>query len=915
MQIYNALDLKSGKKTDYNRMGTLTQPIQFLPEKEKTEEWFAWNLDWFEMVGLRKVAQKAKRLSKNYKLAKGIIDKSDYIVEEDNEYVDIIEKLRDEDNSALELKFYPITPTMVDVLCNEFSKRITNLSIQTVDDDSNNEMLDQKRAEIEKTLLFQAEQNAYMRMIELGLSEEDPQAQQMLSPEAVRSLPEIQQFYNKDYRNLYEIWATHQYKVDVERFRMEEMEEVAFRDLLISDSEFWHFRMLEDDYEVELWNPMQVAYHKSMSTRYISEGSWVTYHDLLTVSDVIDRYGWMMSAQQLQSLEAIFPVKASLYNLPGVQNDGSFYDGTRSHQWNTQMPSLAMRQFQSSYDAARQNGDILEWILSEGEDYGEFGDTTLLRTTTVYWKSQRLLYHLTKITEDGEIIQDIVTENYKVTDKPLYDTTIYKNKSKDNLIFGEHLDPIWINDVCGGIKIGPNRPSYLGAKNSSGFDPIYLGIRGGKPGRVPFQFKGDYSLYGCKLPVEGAVFTDRNGRSVSFVDKTKPFQIGYNMVNNQISDILVDELGTVIVLDQNTLPRHSMGEDWGRNNMAKAFVAMKNFQILPLDTTITNTESAINFQHYQVLDMQQTNRLLGKIQLAEYFKRQAFEAVGLNVTRMGQQLSQQQTATGVEIMQNASYAQTEHYFVQHSDYLMPRVHQMRTELAQFYQSRNPSVRLQYTTSNDERVNFQMNGTKLLTRDFNIFHTTKINHRDLLEKFKSMIFNNNTTGASLYDLANVMRAESLAQMDVAVKALEAKQDAIRQQEMELQQQELQAEMEVRERELMLQQAFEAEQKQKDREKDILVAEIRAAAMSGTQDHNENNQNDYLDALDRIEAGSQFQENMNFKREQELNKTNLTREKLQMEREKLRTQREIAEKQLQIARTNKNKYDSKKSDKKK
>jgi len=111
----------------------------------------------------------------------------------------------------------------------------------------------------------------------------------------------------------------------------------------------------------------------------------------------------------------------------------------------------------------------------------------------------------------------------------------------------------------GGVKIGPNRPSFWGMNNPGGINPIYLGLQGGKPGRIPFQFKGDSSLYGCKLPVEGCVFGDRNTRSVSLVDLMKPFQIGYNIVNNQIADILVDELGTVIMLDQNALPRHSLG--------------------------------------------------------------------------------------------------------------------------------------------------------------------------------------------------------------------------------------------------------------------------------------------------------------------------------------------------------------------
>ena len=80
--------------------------------------------------------------------------------------------------------------------------------------------------------------------------------------------------------------------------------------------------------------------------------------------------------------------------------------------------------------------------------------------------------------------------------------------------------------------------------NPGGFSPIYIGIDKNKIGPLRFQFKGDNSLYGCKLPVEGAVFSDRNTKSTALIDLMKPFQIGYNIVNNQIADILVDELGT-----------------------------------------------------------------------------------------------------------------------------------------------------------------------------------------------------------------------------------------------------------------------------------------------------------------------------------------------------------------------------------
>jgi hypothetical protein len=914
MQIYNALDLKAGKKVEYNKMGTLTQPIQFLSNKEKDEEWRAWNLDWLEWQGMKQLRRNARRLMKNYKLAKGIIDKTDYIVEENNEMADLIDTLTKEDQSALELKFYPIIPNVINVLSNEFSKRTSKITFRAVDDTSYSEMLEEKRSMIEEVLLQQAQQKMLINMINMGMDPESEEAMQMMAPENLKTLPEIEEFFRKDYRSMVEEWASHQMKVDTERFSLQELEERAFRDMLITDREFWHFKMNEDDYELELWNPLLTFYHKSPDIRYISQGNWAGKIDLMSVSDVIDKFGWMMNQEQLEALEAIYPVRSAGYAVQGYQNDGTYYDPTRSHEWNTQMPSLAYRQFTSLYDTQFGTGDIVEWILADSEDTIDFGKTHLLRVTQVYWKSQRKVGHLTKISGEGEISQDIVDESYRVTDKPIYNTTVFKQKTKETLIYGEHIDWIWINETWGGIKIGPNRPAFWGQNNPGGINPIYLGLNGGKPGRIPFQFKGDSTLYGCKLPVEGAVFGDRNTRSISLVDLMKPFQIGYNIVNNQIADILVDELGTVILLDQNALPRHSMGEDWGKNNLANAYVAMKNFQMLPLDTTITNTENALSFQHYQVLNLEQTNRLLSRINLASYFKNQAFEVIGLNPQRMGQQIAQQQTATGIEQAMNASYAQTEQYFIQHSDYLMPRVHQMRTDLAQYYHSKKPSLRLQYITTNDEKVNFQINGTDLLMRDFNIFCTTKTNQRSIMEQLRSLAINNNTTGASIYDLGNIIKAESIAELTGVLKQAEQKSMALKQAEMEQQQQMQQEMLASQERQKAMDLQFKADEADKNRQKDILVAEIRASGYGAMMDTNKNMESDFSESMKDIRQSEQYREQMNFKREQEVNKSAMNSQKMEIERERLQAQREIADKQLQVARENKNKYDVQKKDKK-
>jgi hypothetical protein len=336
--------------------------------------------------------------------------------------------------------------------------------------------------------------------------------------------------------------------------------------------------------------------------------------------------------------------------------------------------------------------------------------------------------------------------------------------------------------------------------------------------------------------------------------------------------------------------------------------------MLPLDTSITNTENALNFQHFQKLDLSQTERLMTRIQLANHFKQQAYEVIGVNPQRMGQQIAQQ-TATGIEQAVSASYAQTEVFFIQHCDYLMPRVHQMRTDLAQYYHSTKPSSRLTYITSADEKVNFQINGTDLLMRDLNIFVSTNANHRAVLEQLKQMAMQNNTTGASIYDLGRVVQSDSIAQLNTVLKDSEAKAQQAKEMELQSQQQ-------MQEEQLQKQQEIEkmkidavAAEKEKDRQRDILVAEIRAAGYGSTVDLNQNQQSDFADQMSEIRKSEEFQSQVNLQNQKEGNRMTIDRDKNNIEREKLQVQREIADKQLQIAQTNKNKFDQKNSKEKK
>jgi hypothetical protein len=234
---------------------------------------------------------------------------------------------------------------------------------------------------------------------------------------------------------------------------------------------------------------------------------------------------------------------------------------------------------------------------------------------------------------------------------------------------------------------------------------------------------------------------------------------------------------------------------------------------------------------------------------------------------------------------------------------------MRTDLAQFYHSTKPSARLTYMTAAEEKVNFQINGTDLLMRDLNIFATTKANYRAVLEQLKNMAITNNTTGASIYDLGKLMQSESISELNSVLKDSEAKIKAQKDAEMQHQQQMQEQALQAKAQEEKLKADSLELREEKNRQRDILVAEIRAAGFGATQDINQNQISDFTDSMRDIQKTEQFMSQMDLERQKESNRMSADTQKAQLEREKLQTQQSIADKQLQIARENKNKFDVK------
>jgi len=906
--VLSSWQLKQGKKPPAESATDLGffQPLQFLPDKEKDQTWIAQCSNYYDWQSLRQLQMNANWMIKGYKLAIGEIEKSDYIAQ-DSEYADVIEALDQRAGGVLEsmeIKNFPFANTVINILTDEFAKRVSHMSFSDRSEAWANDMLTQKRADIEEVLEQKAAINQMIAMQKMGLSPDSKEGKQMLDPNTIKSLPEIQQYYNKSYRDIYQQWAEKQMVFDNDRFSMPELERTQFRNMLITDREFWHFRMLENDYEIEVLNPPQCAYRKSPSVRYMSDASWFCYIDYLTVPDCIDKHGWKMSEEQLLSLNTVHGARSATYALDGKEQD-QYWRADKSYEWNRTGPGIGMRQALSVLDnvTGLGGGDITKAVLNQGEDIVNINGEYMVRESTIYWKTERKFYHLTKIDDQGNQIQDIVGEDYKVTTKPMYNTVLYKEKCKETLIYGEHLDPLWVNETWGVVRIGTNTPAIGWQGTSATFAPIYLGINTERPGRLPFQFKGEKNLYGCKLPIEGRVFNDHNTKSRSFLDNLKTWQVIVNMTGNLIQDTMVNDLGVIAAIDPNAIPKHSMNDDWGPNTWASAITVMKNGGVIPLGSAGRGTDGQpIGREPLHRVDLSQTERLLGLMKIFDWAKMAGLDSVGMNPRRTGTPIGQEATATEVKQDVASSYSHTEYLFTQHSDDLMPRVHQMRTDLAQYYNSTNPSLRLQYLTTDDEQAFFQIDGTNLPGRDFNCKSRTTVNARAIMSKIEQMLMTDNTSGADVYDKIKAVQTPTLSSLNQVVVQLQQKKQEQAQQQQQAEQQAQKAEQEHQMQLLQEKQQFEADQNDKDRQSKEYIADQMAAARAAGANPPQAGEDAYQNATKLEQAHQQHIDKMDLEKQKMVSQTKLKETDQQLAKQKINAENDRTATMTKIAKIN-------------
>lgn len=864
-------------------------PPQMLLAKDKDDDWRQQCMDRLETIG-RSQHFKNVKLMENYEMVKGRFIFSHYV--DDENYSDLITKLTNEFDIPSYLRHYDITSQIINTMSGEWSKRPDLFRVKSFGEQYENDFLRAKTEMLTNYIQYNINNEINKKLLAMGIdpnksdfqSQDEQQQYLQLVDQKKQALtpPEIQQYMETKWMQVAEIWGQHQLEFDKERFKTSEKEKIEFEDMLVADRCFRHFYITGNSYNQETWNPINTFFHKSPEVEYIEDGDYVGRVYYMSQNDIIDKYGWLMTPDDLEHIR-------------GNQDTKKWNDvNGQGIQYGSVVPFADFGNYKSFIDAAGVDPMTSlgistissEFLSNISDDSYSINTAGLLQVTEAYWKSQKKIGKVVYMDEDGILQKQLVDENFIV---PPYfkisDSTIYDSDEPDTIAW------TWINEVWKGIKIS--------AKNSRTFtEDIYLDI---KP--LEFQFKGDLNPYNAKLPVCGSVFSVRNSSSMSLVDLVKPHQIGYNVAMNQLYQIMEREVGRFIIMDVNMFP---ILKDWGGEKAWDKFMMVaKNLGMAPIDTSANNLPSlaATGGQFPKMVDLDESARMMSRIKIAEYFETMALKQVGFNEYRLGN-FAGTSSAAGVQQGAQQSYAQTESYFTNFSNYLK-RCYTMNLDIAQYVQSKKDDVTISYIKSDLSRAFIKIAGTDLMGNQMGVFVSNSQEQIRQLEALRQLGMSN-TTQASIVDLADIITLNSPQEIKERLKQTYETQEARQDRQLEIQKQQLDQTAQI----AQAKQQLDELNMDKKLANDVKVAQIAA---DGRQRDNANGatpDTSINDTLNATKVTNQQTKDNNAadiaRQKQILEKEKLIadaqhkNDSLEIEKRKLDAQLHIEDKKIQVAK---------------
>lgn len=903
-------------------------PPQAIPSNKKNDKWKRANMDALERIGVTQFRENMV-YGDFYRMIEGkmaFTELSDAIPQ----LRDVAEALDDLDIPAF-IKHYDLIGIIINALVGEYMQHKDKFMVTNTDEIASNEYTRNKKDLVLKYVQEQINKEIQVKLINSGVNpdvenvdfedEEQKQAyiQEIQAMTEEMTPPEIEKYMNKDWKTMATVWAEHTIEHDQERFSMSEMERQELIDFLLTGRCFRHHRIGYDNYKPETWSPKNTFFSKTIDTKYVQDGEYVGRLHYYSPSEVVNKYGHKITKKEKDKLligSEIYgdgsaggtdPISTnklfdSNFGETHITPHGQYYDYNFALELEDELGvPMAEKTIMKKDGTTTTMSSFLPRSkdLQIGSDYlaQSLRDDLklrkdLIRTTEAYWISYKLIGYLTYVTLEGRVTQEIVTDD--LLKGFLKDNNI---KSLTSTTLAEiELDPkpntiVWdyIPIVYKGVKLSRN-----GSRTT---DEVYLDIE-----ELDLQIKGDSNLYDLKLPVSGLVDT-------SLALKIQPYQMSYNVVMNQLYNILEKEIGMFFIFDINYLP--SEFKNWGDTEETLVLLRdlAKDVSLFPVDSTKQNLHGAGGFNQFAPQNLSLSAQMADRMQLSEFYKNKAFEQIGFNPQRLGAPVKYE-TAEGVRQSQNASYAQTEIYFDKFSEY-KKRALEMHLSVAQHCQTNNKDISLFYSKSDGTKAYLNFVDKDFPLRRLGVLPITSSKKRRELETFKASLMQNNTMGSDELDLATLFTSDTMTEMISAARSAREKREGDAQQQQQFAMEQQAAQIEAQEEAEIKKWEREEYSKDKDRANRIDAERIDALGRAADKDVDGASLNYINQAADlaikkqKVESDAELKmDKQDAEREDMREKHKRSAEEFNLEVKKLEENRLKRHSDEYIARINKN-----------
>jgi hypothetical protein len=200
--------------------------------------------------------------------------------------------------------------------------------------------------------------------------------------------------------------------------------------------------------------------------------------------------------------------------------------------------------------------------------------------------------------------------------------------------------------------------------------------------------------------------------------------------------------------------------------------------------------------------------------------------------------------------------------------------------------------------------FELDTDDLLLRRFNIYLTSNPDSQRVLEQLRQLAIQNNTSGASILDLATIIESNNVRDikdvLSVSVQNIQKQQQEKQQHEQEMMQQQLDAQSKEKEADRQ----FQAEEKQKDRIARMYEADVKATGMSRGSDIDQSGVPDTLEVarfnMDQDKHYSTILNNeqqLSAKKQEMMSKTELEKQKMAIKQAELASKEKMKQMEIQ------------------